>query len=476
MSEQPLSLSQLTGMIKASLRDRFGGQYYYVVAEVSNFSARKGVQYMQLIEKEEESGKLMAEISAMIFQDGIHEIEEFEKITGQAFGNGIKVLVQVSVVFHEVYGLKLTIHRIDPSFTIGELRRQREITLRRLCEENPDAVKFLHNRYYTRNQTLVLPAVISRIAIVSSEFSAGLQDFVHTLENNPFGYRFSMQLFSTKVQNDDQGRQTVERFIEIYHRKDEFDIVVLVRGGGSQTDLLMFDAYPLARAIARFPIPVFCGLGHLKDISVADLMAHSSEKTPTRVAEKIIEHNRSFEQAVLELRNSIIIKAQQFLSEQKEELSVLSSGVTSGCNLILAESRDVLFRLSSLVSKNSHSAISRQYTLLSAAAGRMAAKPLIRIERELNAIGNFSKGIPAESLKFLKQQKGLTEHYVTVFKLLSPERTLSRGFALVRKGGKIITDAAGVRKGDELDILLGKDLIQTKVSNKSKSDGYKNDL
>lgn len=473
---QPLSLSQLTSMIKNVLRDQFGSRYFYVVAEVSNYSARKGVQYMQLIEKEEGSGKMLAEVSAMIFQDSLNEIEQFEQITGQLFGNGIKVLVQVSVNFHEVYGLKLSIHRIDPGFTIGELRRQREATLKKLLDENPDAVKFLHNRYYTRNQTLVPPLVIKNIAIVSSEFSAGLQDFVHTLDHNPFGYKFNMTLFSTRVQNDEQGRQTVDRFIEIFHRKEEFDVVVLVRGGGSQTDLLMFDAYPLARAIARFPIPVFCGLGHLKDISVADLMAHSSEKTPTRVAEKIIEHNRLFEQSVLDMRSDIIIRTQQILSGQKESISNLASGISSGSNRLISEHRDLLFRLSSVVSQNSISSIHQQHSILSAAAGRLAARPMIRLGKELNLLDNFSKNIPAESLKLIRFQKGLTEHFVTVFKLLSPEQTLARGFALVKKDGKILSGASGIKKGDELDILLSQEIIKTKVIGKQKTDGYKNDI
>jgi len=471
-----IKLSQLAAQIKKVLSDQFASRLYFVVAEVSNFSARKGIQYMQLIEKEEETGKLLAEIPTMIFQDSLHELDQFEQITGQRFGNGLRVLVQVAVTYHEVYGLKLVIHNIDPSFTIGELRRQRDFTLRKLCEENPDAVRFLNERYYTRNQTLPLPVVIHRIAVVSSEFSAGLQDFTDTLAKNHFGYHFETTLFSTKVQNDEQGKQIVERFIEIFHKRNEFDLVVLVRGGGSQTDLLMFDSYPLARAIARFPLPVFCGLGHLKDVSIADLMAHSSEKTPTRVAERIIAHNRQFEQQVLDIRNGLVIKSQKLIADQKEQMNAFSNTITQGSIRLVSATRQNLFNTSSLVSAGSISVIHNQASSLSSLSAKLSTKPIIKIGNAKNELAHLQRTVSEGSLKFIRFEKGMLQHHVTIFRLLSPEHTLARGFAVVKKEGKIITSADSVKKGDTIDILLGKQTIFTKVIDKKKENGNKNDL
>jgi exodeoxyribonuclease VII large subunit len=296
------------------------------------------------------------------------------------------------------------------------------------------------------------------------------------LAHNAFGYKFETTLFPTKVQNDEQGKQTAERFLEIYKRLDEFDVVVLVRGGGSQTDLNMFDAYPLARVIARFPIPVFCGLGHLKDISVADLMAHTSEKTPTRVAEKIIEHNRSFEQSILDLQNNIVIRTQQLLHMQNERLSGISSFISQRSNFTLAQNTASIFDISSRITGGSIRLVHEQKSGLSAIAGRMSSRPLIQIDKDFNELLNLQKAVFAGSEQMLKFKKGLLEHHVTVFRLLSPEKTLARGFALVKKDGKILTSAASLRKGDELEVLLGSDIIQTKVTDKKKKDGSKNDL
>jgi exodeoxyribonuclease VII large subunit len=238
----------------------------------------------------------------------------------------------------------------------------------------------------------------------------------------------------------------------------------------------MFDSYPLARAIARFPLPVFCGLGHLKDVSIADLLAHSSEKTPTRIAEIIIAHNRQFEQQVLDIRNGLVIKSQHLIAGQNERINSFSNNIMQGSSSLVSATHQKLFNAVSFISSGCTSVLNNQKSTLTSMAGKLSTKPVIRIAMALNELGNLEKTVSDESFKFIRFQKGLLQHHISIFRLLSPENTLARGFAIVKKDGKILTSASNVKKGDTIDILLSGDLISTKVIDKKKQNGNKNDL
>lgn len=473
---KPLRLSEFTDFIQKVFEEKFSGNSYWVIGEISNYTPRKGSQYFHLVEKDEVSGKVLAELSALSFQDGVMEIEAFERNTGQKFSNGIKVLSKVSLGFHPVYGMKLQLHQLDASFTIGELRKQREATLIRLAAENPDSVKFIDGQYFTRNQSLKLPTVISRIAVISSESSAGLEDFRHTLESNSFQYSFNIELFATKVQGDENGQKTVEKLIEVFNRKNDFDVVVLVRGGGAQTDFLMYDSYALCRAVARFPLPVFSGLGHLKDVSICDLMSHTSEKTPTKVAERIVFHNRFFEETILKFRQQIIIKTQQVLSYQNDKLGNLEKNLRQSVNELLQINSESLNRLTVTITGRSVSTLYRMDQNLAELVRKVSTKPLLKVGSGLQELDQLILNLKSNTSKFLKQQKGYIEHHKTVYRLLSPSRTLARGFALVKKNGAIISDTSKISTGDLIEIYLSGDIIQADVEQINKSNEQEFDL
>jgi exodeoxyribonuclease VII large subunit len=476
MTNQPIKLSEFATHIRNVIDNGFAGQLFWVIAEISNFTPRKGIQYFHLVEKDEASGSLLAEISAISFQQGVSEMEAFERETGQKFSNGIKVMAQVSVAFHEIYGLKVHLIRLDPSFTKGELQKQREATLNRLVVENPDSVQFIEGKYYSRNQTIELPLVISNVAVISSETSAGLEDFRHTLQSNPFNYHFNIELFHTKVQGDEDGKKSVERLIEVFHRKDEFDIVVIVRGGGAQTDFLMYDSYNLARAIARFPIPVFTGLGHLKDISICDLMAHTSEKTPTKVAEKIIAHNRAFEDSITNLRQLIIIRAQQIVATHKELLSDKNLLIRHQTNQLLQEHAQSLNQIRQVVANRSVAAVYKNRNALHDIGRRLSTKPLIRINQAKHQLDSHIEVLELASARLIKNNKGYIKHYQSLFHLLSPARTLARGFAIIKQNDKIISNSKALKSGDEIQVYLSGTDITATINQKQKSDDKQFDL
>jgi len=476
MPNEAIKLSEFAAHIRMVMEENFGGKFYWVIAEVSNFTLRKGIQYFHLVEKDEASGNLLAELSVISFQTGVLEMESFERETGQKFTNGIRIMAQVSVAFHEIYGLKLQLLKLDPSFTKGELQRQREATLIKLVAENPDAIQLIDGRYFTRNQTLKLPMVIERVAIISSETSAGLEDFKHTLESNPFHYKFNIELFHTKVQGDEDGKKTVERFIEIFHRKSEFDIVVIVRGGGAQTDFLMYDSYNISRAIARFPLPVFSGLGHLKDISICDLMVHTSEKTPTKIAERIIAHNRSFEEAIVTFRQRIIIRSQQTLALSKDELHFLKSNIQQNTHQILRFNNQSLNSLKQMLSNRSSTSVHKYAQILQDLVRRMSTKPSMLINDSKNNLNRQREDIELMSARFIKNQKSYLSHHTVLFRLLSPARTLARGFAIVKQNGLVVNDSEKLSIGEEIQVYLSGTDLNATINKKTKANGKQFDL
>lgn len=476
MSAEAIKLSEFALLIQQVIESGFAGKYYWVIGEISNFSPRKGIQYFHLVEKDQGTGKLLAELSAVSFEEGVLEIEAFERATGQKFSNGIRVLSRVSVNFHQQYGLKLYLHQLDVNFTIGELRRERDANLAKLVAENPDAVKLIDGQYHTRNQILKLPRVINRIAIVSSETSAGLEDFIHTLTKNEFGYSFSIELFHSRVQGDEAAKTTVQKLIEIFNRKEDFDIVVIVRGGGSQTDFLLYDSYPISRAIARFPIPVFCGLGHLKDISIADMMAHTSEKTPTKIAERIIAHNRNFEEALLTYQQQVIIQSQQRLSLENATLKTQHAEIQNSALQALAFHREKLDELRQKTSSKSYSLLYQHRVDLVESIGKVRNQSKVLLESDRQSILQLKLDILAKSDRLIKDHSSYLKHYQSLFNMLSPARTLARGFAIIKQNQKIVSDSSRIQVGDEVQIYLADSELTASIQTKNKRNEREFDL
>jgi exodeoxyribonuclease VII large subunit len=433
-TQQGLRLSEFAYMLQRGIQSLFGGQLFHVIGEVSNLKVYESRRHMyfHLIEKSTESGDVIAELSCFGFAPAFASLQRFETETGQKLGDGIEVLMGVRVEFHATRGLKLHLVYIDSNYTIGMLRKQRQRSIERLLHENTDAVWLDGDVLVTRNQKQRLPMAIRRIAVLSSEQSAGYQDFLHTLEENHQGYRFDLTLFPVLVQGEANAEALVKRLIEVYESSDPFDVVVLVRGGGSQTDLLLFDAYALVRAIARFPIPVFTGLGHLKDVSLADLVSHSALKTPTKVAEFIIDHNAYFEQQLIEFRQRMVLRVQRKLSFLLQLLESKQSTLVNEVELMLSKKNRMVD--SCLRSSGMH-ALSR--------IGGERSKQAVTLARLQLLVPNA-----------LQKAK---EHLLSADKLMlayGPEALLKRGFAYIEQDGKAITRAGKIRQHKNVNIFM----------------------
>lgn len=298
------SLSELCQNIEEVLAEEFASTYW-VRAEVASLSVR-GHCYMELVEKAS-TKNIAAKVRATCWQQ-IYGILSpyFEAETGQKLSVGMQVLLEVEVSFHAVYGLSLNIVGIDPTFTLGDMARQRQETIQRLKD---DGVMDMQS-------SLEIPSLPRRIAVISSADAAGYGDFCHQLENNSGGFQFRTQLFAAIMQGEQSAKSIIQSLQQIADEIDKWDIVVIVRGGGASTDLRNFDDYELASHCAQFPLPIIAGIGHTRDISIVDMVVHSSVKTPTAAAEWLINAMQQQADRIAELYTRLQRAIQHTINQQ----------------------------------------------------------------------------------------------------------------------------------------------------------------
>ena len=373
--------------------------------------------------------------------------------------------------YHILHGLKLTLIDIDTSFTLGELEKQKKETLQRLLRECPEFIRMEGDRIITRNKGHFLSPVIQRIAVVSSKQSAGYEDFIHTLTNNGFGYSFFVDPFFSSVQGEANAEEIYNRLLDVFHSKKQFDAVVIIRGGGSEMDFLIFNQSNLGKIVAKFPIPIITGIGHQKNETIVDLMAHTSTKTPTKTAEFIIAHNRYFEDSLLMLQKNIIIKSQQSFSRQQQLLTQTKSIVVNRSRDYLAHYLQEMVMINRVVTQNSTAILHTHRNEMVSLSGRVIALPRVVVSKKKHELDQLVGNISTFRNQFLKNQNGLLNHYVSMIRLASPQQTLNRGFAIVKIKDRIITDPNDIKKGEEITVVLKKTEIISTVTEKKQTNG-----
>ena len=405
---QHITLRELQRRVKSALEGQFALPLW-VSAEISEIKVNySGHCYLELVEKGGDNGVPTAQARAVVWRSNYPRIAGyFEAETGQRLAAGIKILAKALVTYHELYGFSLQITDIDPSYTLGDMERQRQQTIAQLQQEG----------VWDMNREAPMPAVVQRVAIVSSANAAGYQDFCKELARSP--YRFELTLFDAFMQGEAAEESIIEALCNVAARPEKFDAVVLIRGGGSRSDLNCFNAYRLCAHVAQFPLPVVTGIGHDKDTSVADMVAHTALKTPTAVAGWLVERMDTIDawldNAALQLRDNVLVTSRA----QELRLQELSS--------------HLLFHAKGLLRQRGM-ALEQMRETLAASAGNFLA-------RQASRLGNAAELVAGRS----------------------PERILRLGFAIVRTDGKAVFSAAQVGKGDTLDIEVADGRIEGTV-------------
>ena len=408
---ESLSLLDLQRMVRATLESRFD-EAVWVRAEISELKLnRSGHCYLNLVEKGSGSGAPSAEARAVIWRSTYANIAaKFENATGQRLSSGISVLVRVIVTYHEIYGFSLQIIDLDAGYTLGEVERRRRETIDRLTKEG----------VWDMNREVELPTPTLRIAIVSSATAAGYRDFCQEIARSP--YRFELTLFESLMQGDAAEQSIVNALCAIAEREEEFDVVAIIRGGGSTSDLALFDSYTIAAHVAQFPLPVFSGIGHDKDISVVDMIAHTMCKTPTAVATYLVE----------------LADAEMALVEEYAQR--LRDGVVARLN-------------------GERLKVER----LSAELGRSSMVTLSGLQHRLDML---EEGIKSDARRIIQSQTQRLDSLQGIVESHNPRNILRLGFAIVRNADGKRVNLNNIEIGQNVNIELSDGSLSADVTEK----------
>lgn len=471
-----LTLLELNTKIRNALQDVFP-ETVWVVAEISELKEnRTGHCYLELVEKDELTDEIKARARATIWSYSWRMIKPyFETTTGQPFTHGIKILAQVAVEFHPAYGLSLNIKDIDPTYTIGDMVRRRREIVRQLVEAG----------VMQMNKELELPLVPQRIAVISSATAAGYQDFAKHLESNPHGFYFSHRLYEAFMQGSEAVPSILQALNQIFEEEDAFDAVVIIRGGGAAADLSCFDNFDLAYAVAQFPLPVITGIGHEKDDTIIDLVAHTRLKTPTAVAEFFISGALRFYQLLVEKERLLNQAVRQQLDQEMEILDELADQFSEATTKYLQETQYKLqktgLRLQQGVSRftfNRNEELHYINLTLSKRTSRYWQKRnenlrRIAIQIRYSAFLKLEKSrieIQRNSIdfqKYIKQLFDINQERLTnlneKLRLLDPQNILQRGFTISSQNGVILKSAKQVSDNSELETRFADGTITSKI-------------
>jgi len=431
-----LTLYELNALVRETLR-RTLADSYRLTAEISECRvAANGHCYLELVEKDPRGHGLRAKAAAHIWRPVFALLHPaFEQVTGRPLAAGLKVLVRVGIDFHEQYGYSLNICDIDPAYTLGDVARKRQEILRQLAD---DGVSEL-------NKELTLPRPLTRIAVVSSAKAAGYGDFCHQLAQTPFF--FETRLFEAVMQGDRVEESVIAALDRIAAVQDDFDAVVIIRGGGAVSDLQGFESYLLAANVAQFPLPVLTGIGHERDDTVVDVVAHTRLKTPTAVAAFLIETRQTEWQAVEELEERLRTALAARLTDERHRFDRAARRLQFAAAHYAAGERERLLRLSARLQVAAARLWGNRAAALDALRLRLRRLPRLRIEAERQRLDALGKAV----------------------RMAGPERILKLGFSITCLDGRPVRDIAQLRPGDRLTTTLQNGTVESIVQQSSQS-------
>lgn len=426
-----LSLFELNNLVRQAIDVTLNGEYW-VEAELSEARENNGHLYMELVEKDELGNTPLAKASAKCWRSVWTRLRpEFERQTNMRLRAGMKVMLKVYPQFHETYGFSWIVSDIDPTYTLGDMARRRLEIIRILKEEG----------VFELNKQLPLPMFSQRIAVISSETAAGYGDFCNQLRGNSYGFSFSVKLFNAVMQGEGVEHSVIEALNKIYEDVDSYDCVVIIRGGGASSDLTGFDSLSLAENIANFPLPIITGIGHDRDETVADMVAHSKVKTPTAAAALLIDNLYVVMNRIDNARQSIYNKVGMLMQSERQRMLRLSQLIPT---------------LFSVMSTREHGRLEQLFQRMSAASFRGVAESRNRVNLlESKLLLNTEKRMQTERhrLELLAQR----------LSALDPQVLLKRGYSITTLNGKAVLDGSVLKAGDEIETRFAKGTITSIV-------------
>lgn len=427
-----LSLFELNSLVREAIEEYVTDEYW-VEAELASAHESGGHCYMELIQKEDGSNTPIARASARCWRSTWALLKpHFERETGQTLRGGLKVLLQVYPQFHENFGFSWIVTDIDPTYTLGDMARRRQEIIRRLKEEG----------VFDLNKELELPLFAQRIAVISSDSAAGYGDFCKQLSENKQGFKFAVELFSAVMQGEQVEQTVIAALNEINERREDFDCVVIIRGGGSTSDLSGFDTLALAENVANFPLPVITGIGHDRDESVLDMVSHTRVKTPTAAAAFLIEHLQDVYSLIVEAEENVIRCVTDRLQKERLRIDRLIELLPKQLAAFLTAQHARLGRLIELLPRQTAACLTGQRGNLDLLAATM-------------------RGVLERRMLQENHRMELLEHRVDA---VNPEKLLQRGYSITRSNGRVVRSPEQLKAGDEIETTMEKGTIKSVVT------------
>lgn len=428
---QSLTLFELNSLVREAVELTLPDSYW-VEAELAEARERGGHCYMELVQKDDLGTALVARASARCWRSVWMLVRpHFERVTGESLHAGMKVLLQVHAQFHENYGFSWIVTDIDPTFTLGDMARKRQDVIRRLKEEG----------VFDLNKELRLSAFANRIAVISSETAAGYGDFCNQLAGNAFGFRFNVTLFPAVMQGGRTEKSIISALNSVNADADGYDCVVIIRGGGAVSDLSAFDSLLLAENVANFPLPVITGIGHERDESVLDMVAHTRAKTPTAAAELLIDNLEHTLDRIEAARTAIVNHVNGRMDFERMRLARVCERIP------------VLF---SLVKTRRYARLDALHERMCSSANRILTAERVKVDRLRSAV------IPAVSRKLTAENHRL-ELLSQRTEAADPARLLKRGYSITLHNGRAVRSASELKDGDLIETRLGTGKVVSKV-------------
>ena len=425
-----LTLYEINSLVRQTLELTLDAEYW-VQAEIAELRVNRHC-YMELVQKDARGNGIVAKARAQVWAQVWAFIKPmFEETTGQVLSAGMQVLVKVQVTFHELYGYSLNVTDIDPTYTLGDIAKRRQEILQQLRDEGID----------TMNKELPLPRLLQRVAVISSASAAGYGDFCNQLNNNQRGLAFKTELFQAVMQGNEVEKSVIQALNRIAKRLDEWDVVVIIRGGGATSDLQGFDSLLLAENVAQFPLPIITGIGHERDDTVIDMIAHTRVKTPTAAAEFLIHHQE----------------------EELDMLEDLSARLTGQINLLLQNETNCLKLLASKIPVLFSTVKAREGMRLHRLSAAMANSSIQNLEQAKGKVALLEKQMGLYASQRLQNEGRRIELLESKLEGASPQRILRLGFSITRVGGKAVKDVNEVKEGEEIETTLASGTLRSIV-------------
>jgi exodeoxyribonuclease VII large subunit len=456
---EKLSLTELQFIIRDALYMSLP-DLYWVIAEISELNENQtGHCYLELIEKQADDKNIKSRARGIIWSSRYRFLKSFfENITGESLRTGLKVLIKVKVEYHEIYGLSLIISDIDPAFTIGEMAVRKQLIIKQLEQEG----------VFGMNKELDFPLFPRRIAVISSKNAAGYTDFMNHLRHNSYGYIFYTALFESAMQGAETEHGIIGSLNKIAENDKLFDLVVIIRGGGSQTDLSWFDNYNIAYHITQFPLPVITGIGHEKDLSVTDMVAYTALKTPTAVADYIIDNVAQVENHLVEMSMEIKNLSHLIVEKNKTRIEYSKMRLLPLSKIMIS---DIKEKLSGKIIEIIN--IGKKYVYKAGMLTTTQRSQLLSAVKSYSVIKksyieDISHKLNTLTLSDINNKNKILSSLANTLNILKPENVLQRGFTITSLNGKILKRSDHVTEEDIIDTQFSDGKVKSKVVNVTK--------